>query len=100
MIGSTVLPIKTYSYLAAGRVIVAPRLPDVVEVLRDGDNALLVTPDDLDQAVAVVRRAVGEPGLAQRLGARAAADAPLYTWQARAALIHQFMKQRLQAARD
>lgn len=95
--GNTVLPIKTYSYLAAGRVIVAPRLPDVVEVLHDGTNALLVTPDDLDDAVAVVRRAVGEPGLADRLGARALADAPLYTWQARATLIHQFMKQRLQA---
>jgi starch synthase len=97
--GNTVLPIKTYSYLAAGRIIVAPRLPDVVEVLRDGDNALLVTPDDLDEAVAVGRRAVTEPGLAARLGARAAADAPLYTWQARAALIHQFIRRRLTAVR-
>jgi starch synthase len=96
--GNTVLPIKTYSYLAAGRVIVAPRLPDVVEVLHDGDNALLATPDDLDDAVAVVRRAVNEPGLADRLGARAQADAPLYTWAARARQIHEFMKQRLAAA--
>jgi glycosyltransferase involved in cell wall biosynthesis len=96
--GNTVLPIKTYSYLAAGRVIVAPRLPDVVEVLHDGENALLVTPDDLDDAVAVVRRALAEPGLAARLGARAEADAPLYTWQARAAQLHRFMKERLAAA--
>ena len=95
--GNTVLPIKTYSYLAAGRVIVAPRLPDVVEVLHDGENALLVTPDDLDDAVAVVRRAVADPEVAARLGARAEADARLYTWQARAAQILAFMKQRLAA---
>src|SRR5450759_3951103 len=50
--GNAVLPIKTYTYLSAGRVIVAPRLPDVEEVLQDGENALLVTPEQPEEAVA------------------------------------------------
>jgi glycosyltransferase involved in cell wall biosynthesis len=95
--GNTVLPIKTYNYLAAGRVIVAPRLPDVVEVLRDGENALLATPDAPDEAAAVVRRAVSDPDLAARLGARAAADSARYTWRERARHIMEFIRQRLAA---
>ena len=95
--GNTVMPIKTYTYLAAGRVIVGPRQEDVREVLHDGENCLLVTPDQLDEAVATVRRAFAEPALAQRLGAQAEQDAQLYTWEARARLIHDFIKQRLAA---
>jgi glycosyltransferase involved in cell wall biosynthesis len=93
--GNTVLPIKTYSYLAAGRVIVAPRLPDLVEVLRDGENALLATPDAPDDGAAVLRRAFADPDLAARLGARAAIDSGRYTWQARARHILEFIRQRL-----
>jgi glycosyltransferase involved in cell wall biosynthesis len=95
--GNTVMPIKTYTYLAAGRTIVAPRQDDVREVLHDGENCLLVTPDQLDEAVATVRRAVTEPGLAERLGAQAAQDSQLYTWEARAKLIRDFIMDRLAA---
>jgi glycosyltransferase involved in cell wall biosynthesis len=95
--GNTVLPIKTYNYLAAGRVIVAPRLPDVVEVLHDGENALLATPDAPDEAAAVIRRALNDPALADRLGARAARDAARYTWRGRARHILDFIRQRLAA---
>jgi glycosyltransferase involved in cell wall biosynthesis len=93
--GNTVLPIKTYSYLAAGRVIVAPRLPDLVEVLHDGENALLATPDAPDEAAAVVRRAFADADLAARLGARAAIDSARYTWRGRARHILDFIRQRL-----
>ena len=49
---------KTFSYLAAGRPIVAPDLPDLREVLRHNENALLVPPDDVDAAAAAIRLAV------------------------------------------
>jgi glycosyltransferase involved in cell wall biosynthesis len=95
--GNTVLPMKTYSYLAAGRVIVAPRLPDVMEVLRDGDNALLATPDAPDEGAAVIRRAVTDVDLAARLGARAVLDSARYTWRERARHILDFIGRRLAA---
>jgi glycosyltransferase involved in cell wall biosynthesis len=34
-------PLKLFEYLALGKAIVAPRLPNMEEVLTDGDNALL-----------------------------------------------------------
>ena len=39
-------PLKLFEYLAAGRPIVASRLPALAEVLEDGINALLVAPED------------------------------------------------------
>jgi glycosyltransferase involved in cell wall biosynthesis len=80
----TVLPMKTFSYLAAGRPIVAPDLPDLREVLRHNENALLVSPDNVDAAVAAIRSAVFDRPLGERLGSVAQRDAAQYTWRARA----------------
>ncbi len=82
--GRTVLPIKTFAYLAAGRPIVAGDLPDVREVLRTEENALLVRPDDPAEAAVAVRRVLTEPETAGRLSAQAREDARSFTWQARA----------------
>jgi glycosyltransferase involved in cell wall biosynthesis len=95
--GNTVMPIKTYTYLAAGRVIVGPKQEDVREVLHDGENCLLVEPDQLDAAVATVRDAFADPARMERIGTQAERDSALYTWEARARLIHDFIKSRLAA---
>ncbi len=83
----TVLPMKLFSYLAAGRPILAPRLPDVEEVLRDGDTALLVDPGDPLSAAAAVRRLLGDPPLQARLSHAAREASRRYTWAARARVI-------------
>lgn len=82
--GDTVLPIKLYLYLAAGRPIVAPRLPDCCELLEDGRNALLVPVDDADALAAAFGRLRTDPALAARLAVAARADAARLTWDARA----------------
>jgi starch synthase len=89
--GNTVMPIKTYTYLAAGRVIVGPRQDDVREVLHDGENCVLVEPDQLDAAVAAVRDVFTDRARMDRIGAQAERDSALYTWEARARLIHDFI---------
>ena len=50
-VGNTVLPMKTFPYLAAGRAILGPDTPDLQEILQDGENAALVPPDNLDAAI-------------------------------------------------
>jgi alpha-maltose-1-phosphate synthase len=90
--GRTVLPMKTFSYLAAGRPIVAPDLPDLREVLRHEENALLVPPDNVDAAVAAIRLVLFNRHIGEQLGSAARRDATRYTWQARAARFSTFLQ--------
>ena len=49
-------PLKLFEYMAAGRAIVASDLPAIREVLRDGENALLVPPGDPQALAAASQR--------------------------------------------
>lgn len=91
-VGNTVLPIKLFIYLAAGRAIFAPDLPDVHELLRDGDNARLVTADDPARARAAMAELLDDPGLCRRLGAAARLQAGSLTWAARGQRLTAFLE--------
>jgi glycosyltransferase involved in cell wall biosynthesis len=80
-------PLKLFDYMAAGVPIVASDLPTVGEVLEDGDNALLVPPEDPPALAAAIRRLLVNPGLADRLRRTAFEHVRAYTWDARAARI-------------
>lgn len=92
--GDTVLPMKLFSYLAVGRPILAQGTKDVCEILRDGDNARLVPPGDLEAAVAALRGLVEDPTLRERLSSNASRASKAYTWDARAERIHRFLSKR------
>ena len=93
--GQTVLPLKTFAYLAAGRPILAPVAPDTAELLRDGENALLVPSEDAAAAEAGLDRLLADSALADRLGANAASLAAGLSWDARAQRILAFLEERL-----
>jgi glycosyltransferase involved in cell wall biosynthesis len=95
LIGNTVLPMKIFLYLAAGRPIVAPDLPDLREVLEHDVNALLVAPGDHEAAASAVARLLDEPALASRLAGAAQKTAAGLTWDARAQRVLAFLEQRL-----
>jgi glycosyltransferase involved in cell wall biosynthesis len=98
LVGNTVLPMKLFLYLAAGRPIVAPDLPDMREVLEHDHNALLVPTGDDDAAVQAVARILDEPALAERLSSAAKQTAAGLTWDARAARILSFLEERRSAS--
>ncbi|MGE3842489.1 MAG: glycosyltransferase family 4 protein, partial [Vicinamibacterales bacterium] len=77
-------PLKLFEYLGSSRPLVASDLPAFREVLRDGENALLVPPDDPEALAAAVRRLQSEAGLAERLARTAFEEAPGFSWEARA----------------
>jgi glycosyltransferase involved in cell wall biosynthesis len=53
-------PMKLFEYLAMGKAVVAPRVGPVEEIVRDGENGLLVPPGDAEAFAAAIRRALGE----------------------------------------
>src|SRR5690606_18205645 len=82
--GNTVLPLKLFLYLAAGRAILGPDNPDLHELLSDGENAILVPPGDLERSLAALDRLLSDESLAARLGLHAKALGDTLTWDARA----------------
>jgi glycosyltransferase involved in cell wall biosynthesis len=70
--------------MRAGLAVVTTPTGAGLDVVRDGENGLLVPIGSVAAAQAAVLRLVDDPALRARLGARAAADAAALTW-ARAA---------------
>lgn len=93
--GTCVLPLKTFTYLAAGRPILAPHSPDTAELLKDGENAVLVPPDRPEAAAAALDRILRDAALAGRLGENGARTAAALDWDARAERIVAFLERRL-----
>lgn len=75
-------PLKIFDYMAAGRAIVAPDQPNIREILRNNETALLFDPADPDALWRAVRRLATDAALRQRLGAAARAELIRrdYTW--------------------
>jgi glycosyltransferase involved in cell wall biosynthesis len=61
------LPLAALEALAAGTPVVAAAVRGVRELLDDGENALLVPPDDPQALAAAVRRVLDDRALAGRL---------------------------------
>jgi glycosyltransferase involved in cell wall biosynthesis len=76
-------PTKLFEYMAMGKGIVASDLDQIGEVLRHGENAWLVRPEDAAALAAGMDRLVRDPGLRGALGAAARREAIAHhTWHA------------------
>lgn len=93
--GNTVLPMKLFKYLAAGRPILAPRRGDLEELLADGENARLVRPGDPGRAASALEELFDDTALRRRLSEGARRTAEGLTWDDRARRIHRFLRRRL-----
>jgi len=78
-------PLKIVEYMAAGKAIVAPAMPNIGEMLDDGHSALLFEPENVDALTHALRRLVDDRALRERLGqhARGQVEARL-NWRANA----------------
>jgi len=77
-------PLKLFEYMASGRPIVASDLPAIREVLRDGENAVLVAPGDPQALVGGIQRIKEDAALGARLARQAGEDVRQFTWARRA----------------
>ncbi|MGA7305531.1 MAG: glycosyltransferase family 4 protein [Rhodothermales bacterium] len=94
-VGNTVLPIKTFQYLAAGRAILAPNTPDLSELLVDGLNACLVEPDAVEGTAVALRELLEDSERIHRLEEHALETSRRFTWENRAGKVLDFITGRL-----
>ncbi|QCE33428.1 glycosyltransferase family 4 protein [Acetobacteraceae bacterium] len=94
--GATILPLKTFLYLGSGKVIVAGTTPDIMELLKDGENARLVTPDHPDELAACLRELTSDPEQMERIRQKAYKDGTSLTWDMRAERISKILQQRFE----
>ena len=64
--------------MAMGKAIVASRLPEIAEIIKDGENGLLFTAGDDQELAQAVNKLLKEPDLRFRFGERAKADSQKY----------------------
>ena len=77
-------PLKIFEAMAAGIPVVASDLPAIREVIRDGENGVLVTPGDPAALAAGLDRVLGDPALAESIARQARKDVEAYAWDRRA----------------
>jgi glycosyltransferase involved in cell wall biosynthesis len=90
-------PLKLFEYMAAEKPILATRLPSVMEVLADGENAVLAEPDNPRELAHGIRRIIEDREFSQRISVRARQDVSNYTWEKRAQKIVCFIVENTQA---
>ena len=96
-VGNTVLPMKTFNYMAAKRAIFAPDNPDLQELLTDEHNAVLADPSDSKDIVKQFGKLVSDSTLRTNIAEQAYHDIDSFSWQKRAGKIIDFIQSRLNA---
>jgi glycosyltransferase involved in cell wall biosynthesis len=64
-------PMKILEYMAMGLATVAPRMPNVLDIVEDGKNAVLFEPENCESLAATLESVVLDKELAARLGCAA-----------------------------
>ncbi len=81
---ASISPMKLFEAMASGRPIIASNIPPIKEILRHGENAILVEPSNPQDWVDAVLMLKNDPSLAVKLAARAKEQALEYSWESRA----------------
>jgi glycosyltransferase involved in cell wall biosynthesis len=61
-------PMKIFEYWGMGKPVVAPSVPPVLEVLRDGETGFLIEPGHAEQLADRIVQLAGDAALRERLG--------------------------------
>ena len=93
----TVLPMKLFQYLAAGRPLYVPDLPDTRELVLDGVHGRRTPPDDLEQNVRDLAELLADSVQAQTMGEACRKTAEELTWESRGRRLKAFIKARMEA---
>jgi glycosyltransferase involved in cell wall biosynthesis len=75
-------PLKLFEYMSSGKAIVASAIGQITDVIRDGENGLLVPPGDVSAMADALIKMVNESDLRSKLGSKAREDAvQKFSWE-------------------
>ncbi len=81
-------PTKLFEYMAMAKPIVASRLGQLADVIKNEQNGYLVEPANVDMLVTILTQLATHPGECQRLGEQARQDVIAnYTWKRNASRV-------------
>jgi glycosyltransferase involved in cell wall biosynthesis len=83
-ISEVISPLKMFEYMASGNPIISSNLPVIREVLQDRENALIVTPDKVNEWCSAIELLNNDPKLAEKISKKAKKDVAKYSWEKRA----------------
>ena len=91
-------PTKLFEYLAMKKAVIASRLGQIADVITDGENGLLVSPNDRAALAAAINRLANDESLRWRLG-KVARQTVLenFTWRDNAARVFDAVKKEQRA---
>jgi glycosyltransferase involved in cell wall biosynthesis len=84
---------KLFEYAASGVPMVVARQPTTLSLVRDGEQALLVSPDSAAELADAVKRLMASPELAAGLATRAREWVRRYSYEERARRYQDFLEQ-------
>jgi glycosyltransferase involved in cell wall biosynthesis len=85
-------PTKLFEYMSMAKPVIASRLGQIGEVIRDGENGLLIEPEDAVALARAIERLTLDQSLRERLGVCARQTvAEHYTWRHNAARVFDAM---------
>lgn len=84
-------PLKLFEYMALGKPVLAPDAPNILEILKDGENGLLFRGDGFGAALGVL---VADRDLREQIGrtARETIEREDYTWAGNARRVEKIME--------
>lgn len=86
-------PLKIFEYMASKKPIITTSLPSIKEVLKDGENAILIEPNNPKQLSEAIVMLKNNPDYGRKLSEKAFEDVKNnYTWDIRARKILDFIK--------
>ncbi|NJN47354.1 MAG: glycosyltransferase family 4 protein [Candidatus Competibacteraceae bacterium] len=87
----SISPLKLFEAMAAGRPVIVSDLGPIREIVKDGENGLIVKADDADAWAAAVNRLQTDPALTLRIAENARRLAEQHSWRQRTRGIAQAM---------
>ncbi len=95
-------PLKMIEYLAMGRAIIAPDLPNIREILNDGENALLFDNSDTQSLRVLLETLMTDTELRERLESAARSTIPQrgLTWRRNAERVDELISELVQRDDD